>query len=49
MGFYLDMCLHTCIIIPVKTNEKGQYVSWLRNTTIVRQLIISGFFNLRAI
>ena len=39
----------TCIIIPVKANEKGQYVSWLRNTTIVRQIMISGFFNLRAI
>ena len=36
------MCLQTCIIIAVKANEKGQYVSWLRNTTIVRQIMISG-------
>ena len=49
MCFYLDMCLHTFIIIPVKANEKRQYVSWLRNTTILRQIMISVFFNLRAI
>ena len=36
------MCLETCIIIPVKANEKGQYVSWLSNTTVVRQIMISG-------
>ena len=42
MCFYLDMCLCTCIIIPVKTKGKGQYVSWLSNTTIVRQIMISG-------
>ena len=43
------MCLQTCIITPVKANKKGQYVSWLSNTTIVRQIMISEFFNLKAI
>ena len=42
MCFYLDMCLRTCIIIPVKAKEKGKYVSWLSNITIVRQMMISG-------
>ena len=52
MCFYLDMCLRTCVIIPVKAKTKGQYVSWLSSTTIERQIMISGklaFFNLRAI
>ena len=37
---FIILC--TCIVIPVKAKEKGQYVSWLSNTTIVRQIIISG-------
>ena len=47
------MCLQTCNIIPVEANEKGQYVSWLCNTTIVLKADYdfwkTGFFNFRAI